>query len=116
MNKSLLLLSKIENKQFAEASPVNINDLIKKITADFSDQLTFSDLKLTIVEKNSCIQKMNTGLATILIINLVKNAIIHNKPGGFITITIHSDSLMVENSGTEKALDEEKDIQSLSFG
>ena len=108
LNKSLLLLSKIENKQFVEASPVRINDLIEKITADFSDQLTFSDLTLNIIDKNSCIQKMNIDLATIFLINLVKNAIIHNKPGGFITITINSDSLIVENSGVEKPLDEVK--------
>ena len=108
LNKSLLLLSRIENKQFVEAAPVNLNELTKKITADFSDQLTFSDLKLTITEKDPCIQKMNPDLAAILLINLVKNAIIHNKPGGFVTITIHSKSLMVENSGAEKPLDEEK--------
>jgi len=108
LNISLLLLSRIENKQFAEASPVNINELAKKIAADFSDQLAFSDLKLNIIEKNSCIQKMNTDLATILIINLVKNAIIHNKPGGFVTITIQSNSLIIENSGTDKPLDKEK--------
>ncbi len=108
LNKSLLLLSRIENKQFAESSPANINELIKKITSDFLDQLTFSDLKLTITERNACIQKMNLDLATILVINLVKNAIIHNKPGGFITITIDSDTLMVENSGVENPLDEEK--------
>ena len=108
LNKSLLLLSKIENKQFAEESPVDINELIQKITTDFSDQLTFSNLKLTIMEKNSCIQKMSIGLATILLINLVKNAIIHNKPGGFVTITIDSNSLMVENSGVEKPLDQDK--------
>ena len=108
LNKSLLLLSRIENKQFAEASAVNINELTKKITADFSDQLTFSDLKLTITEKKSCLQRMNIDLATILLINLVKNAIIHNKAGGFIAITIDSDSLMIENSGVEKPLDQEK--------
>ena len=108
LNKSLLLLSKIENKQFAEESPVDINELIQKITTDFSDQLTFSNLKLTIMEKNSCIQKMSIGLATILLINLVKNAIIHNKTGGFVTITIDSNSLMVENSGVEKPLDQDK--------
>ncbi|HET6721407.1 MAG TPA: HAMP domain-containing sensor histidine kinase [Chitinophagaceae bacterium] len=108
LNKSLLLLSRIENKQFAEASAVNITELTKKITADFSDQLTFSGLKLTITEKNSCIQKMNSDLAAILLINLVKNAIIHNKAGGFITITIDSDSLMIENSGVGKPLNQEK--------
>ena len=108
LNKSLLLLSKIENKQFAEASSVNINELAQKISADFSDQLLFSDLKLTIIEKNSCIKKMNIDLATILLINLIKNAIVHNKPGGFVTIIINSDSLIVENSGVEKPLDESK--------
>ena len=51
---------------------------------------------------------MNIDLATIFLINLVKNAIIHNKPGGFITMTIKSDLLIVENSGVEKPLDEEK--------
>ena len=51
---------------------------------------------------------MNIGLATILLINLVKNAIIHNKTGGFVTITIDSNSLMVENSGVEKPLDQDK--------
>ena len=108
LNKSLLLLSRIENKQFVEASPVNINELAQKITADFSDQLTFSDLKLNIIEKNPCIQNMNVDLATIFLINLIKNAIIHNKPGGFITITIQNDLLIVENSGVKKPLDEEK--------
>lgn len=108
LNKSLLLLSRIENRQFDEASAVNMNELTKKIAADFSDQLTFSDLKLTIKEKKICIQKMNSDLAAILLINLVKNAIIHNKMGGFITITIDADSLMIENSGVETPLDQEK--------
>lgn len=108
LSKSLLLLSKIENRQFTEASAVNINELTQKIAADFSDQLLFSDLTLTITEENSCIQKMNIDLATILLMNLVKNAIIHNKPGGFVTITINSDLLMVENSGVEKQLDGDK--------
>lgn len=108
LNKSLLLLSKIENKQFAEASPVNMNELAQKISADFSDQLIFSDLTLSIIEKGNCIQKMNIDLAAVLLINLVKNAIVHNKPGGFVTITINGASLMVENSGVERPLDENK--------
>jgi len=108
LNKSMLLLSKIENKQFAEASPININELLQKITADFSDQLTFSDLKSTIIEKSRSIQKMNPDLAMILLMNLVKNAIIHNKPGGFVNIAIDANSLVVENSGIDKPLNGEK--------
>ena len=108
LNKSLLVLSRIENKQFAEVSPVNFNELTQKIISDFSDQLAFSGLQLTIIEKDSCIKKMNPDLAAILLINLVKNAIIHNRPGGIVAITIHSDRLIIENSGAEKPLAKEK--------
>jgi signal transduction histidine kinase len=108
LNKSLLLLSRIENRQFAQQSPVDLNTITKKILADFSDQLTFSNLRLNLIEKRPCIQKMNPDLATILLINLVKNAIVHNTPGGHITIIIDNDSLKVENSGIDKPLDKEK--------
>src|SRR5688572_7838072 len=108
LNKSMLLLSKIENKQFVEALPVNINEFARKITADFSDQLTFSDLKLNIIDKSTAIQRMNPDLAMILLLNLVKNSIIHNKPGGFINITIDTNSVVVENSGIDKSLNGEK--------
>jgi len=108
LNKSLLLLSKIENKQFAEETPVSINQLAQKIVADFSDQTIFSSLRVDIMEKNSCIQNMNADVASILITNLIKNAIVHNKPGGYINVIIDKSSLVVENSGAGKPLDEEK--------
>lgn len=108
LNKSLLLLFKIENKQFAEETPVHINQLTQKIVSDFSDQAEFSDLQVTITEKDNCIQSMNADMAGMLITNLIKNAIVHNKPGGFVNITIHKNSIVVENSGVDKPLDEEK--------
>ena len=108
LNKSLLLLSRIENKQFAQESPVDLNTLTKKIIADFSDQLTFSNLQLNMIEKKPCIQKMNPDLAAVLLINLVKNAVVHNKPRGYITITLDNNSLIIENSGIDKPLDKEK--------
>ena len=108
LSKSLLLLSKIENKQFVEAIPVNMNELAEKIAADFYDQLAFSDLKVNIITKEPCIKKVNPDLAMILLVNLVKNAIIHNIPGGFVTVTIDKNSLVVENSGVDRSLLEEK--------
>lgn len=108
LNRSLLLLFKIENKQFAEQSTIDLNSLTKKIIADFSDQLSFSNLHLNVIEKDTCIQKMSPDLATILIMNLIKNAIVHNKANGFITITIDRKSLIIENSGIDKPLDEER--------
>jgi signal transduction histidine kinase len=106
INKSLLLISKIENKQFPETSQVNFNELAKKTLEDFSDLSVFYSLETSIVENNSCIQLMNESLALILLSNLVKNAIVHNKPGGFVQLFINKDSIEVKNSGSDKPLDE----------
>ncbi|GEO07472.1 two-component sensor histidine kinase [Adhaeribacter aerolatus] len=108
LNKSLLLLSKIENKQFGPEAEVNLNELIGKIVADFSDQVTFRDLTVRVAEKEICWQKLNPDLAEILFINLVKNAIVHNKPEGFIEIIIQKDSVIIQNSGKPVPLDQDK--------
>ena len=47
LNKSLLLLTKIENKQFAEETDVNINELVRKLVADFMDQSEYNNLKIS---------------------------------------------------------------------
>ncbi len=108
LNRSLLLLSKIENKQFTALSSVHINDLVNKIVADFDDQFDYKNIRITIEDKGKCMVQMNEDLAAIMIINLVKNAIQHNNPGGFVNIIITATSLVVENSGIEIALDGEK--------
>jgi signal transduction histidine kinase len=108
LNKSLLLLSKIENKQFAQSAEVNINELTRKITADFSDQLSFSELTLEIIDRGPCTQNMNPDLAVVLVMNMIKNAIVHNNRGGFVTITIDSTTFTVENTGVTESLMKEK--------
>lgn len=104
LNKALLLVSKIENKQFADKTSVNLNIITQKIVADFTDLSSYNDIKVTITEKGSCIQNMNPDLAAILITNLLKNAIIHNQRGGFVNIVIDSKFFTVENTGAS-ALD-----------
>jgi len=108
LNKSLLLLSKIENKQFADETPVIINKLVQKTVDDFADLSQFNHLKVELIEKETCIQTMNADLVAVLVTNLIKNAIVHNEPGGFVRIVIAHNSLSVENSGQAKSLDPDK--------
>ena len=108
LNKSLLLLFKIENRQFTSESTVNICDLVQQIVNDFSDQSAFNNLSIEIVENEPCVQQMNADLASIMIINLVKNAIIHNQRGGFVKFTINKRSIIVVNSAAGMPLDGEK--------
>jgi signal transduction histidine kinase len=108
LNKSLLLLSKIENKQFLEEKEIQVNELIKKISEDFNDQLAFSRLTLDIDNVDSLSIAMNADLANILFTNLVKNAIVHNSPGGQINIEIRKDFVRFENTGSSQPLNQEK--------
>jgi len=108
LNKSLLLLSKIENKQFAELQKVNINAVVKKIIADFSDQAEFREVKISIQDHALCEQDLNADLANILLLNLIKNAIIHNHPGGEVIIMIDQQVVVIQNSGSDQALDKQK--------
>jgi signal transduction histidine kinase len=104
LNKSLLMLSKIENRQYAEEESINFNELMAQITDDFSDLADYKDITVTVMPTAQLHYKMNKGLATTLVSNLLKNAIVHNKPGGSIDVVIENNSLTLLNSG-EKPLD-----------
>ena len=107
LNKSLLLLSRIENRQFVETQEVNLNELVKKIVDDFSDQLKFSDLSLVVDEQGTATVQMNAELAAVMIINIIKNAIVHNHTGGAIKIVLQNHVIAVENTGKSGAMDEQ---------
>lgn len=107
LNKSLLLLSKIENRQFVAENNINLNDLVKKIVNDFSDQLAFSELTLTVEEQGTANVKMNAELAAVMVVNIIKNAIIHNHSGGSVKIVLKSTAVSIENTGQANALNEQ---------
>ena len=108
LNKSLLLLFKIENKLFHEKEEVNLYGLTKKIIDDFSDQLGYSRLAIEIIKEEDVTIHMNGDLAFILVTNLVKNAIVHNYPGGKIKIYLKDKSIAFENTGSKEPLDQQK--------
>lgn len=105
LNQSLLLLSKIENQQFAENTKVNINETCKRISENFTDQIDFCNLQFSLKEDGICTWKMNADLAYILISNVIKNAIKHSPRGGNINILITERTFRIENTG-DSALDE----------
>ena len=105
LNKSLLLLSKIENKQFSETSNINLNTLVKTMLESFRDLSDFKSVIVEVTEHDTNYVKMNADLAEILISNLLKNAIIHNVEGGKVLIVIGRSDLLIKNTRTGGALD-----------
>lgn len=105
LNKSLLLLSKIENKQFPETERVHFNKLIRQLATDFEDMAEHNNIRLTIEENSDLYYTMHPGLAQILVSNFIKNAIVHNIPGGAVTIRINTDRFTISNTGQHTPLD-----------
>jgi len=99
LNSSLLLLSKINNKQFVNSETININRIVKEITENFEDITEHKEISLSVEEKEILQVQMNKDLAYIMITNLLKNAIFHNIKGGTIHIFIDAGSFIVSNDG-----------------
>ncbi|MGG7470997.1 sensor histidine kinase [Chryseobacterium arthrosphaerae] len=105
LNKSLLMLSKIENSQFNKTSGVDFNVMITKLVQDYEDFIEFKKIQVNIIEKGYFIADFNHDLADILLSNLLKNAVKYNNEAGILNIMIENDRLTFQNSGTSVALD-----------
>jgi len=108
LNKSLLLLSKIENKQFISEEQLNLDIIFTRIIDDFSDYTQYREIDIKYFKEELWILKINKDLAEILIMNLVKNAIVHNRQGGVIFIKLSSSSFIIENTSDEPVLPGDK--------
>ena len=108
LNKSLLLLSKIDNHQYSETSQVCLNDVLHSLIPDFEEVYAFKEVSLSLEENARLCADMNEVLATVLMTNLLKNAFVHNVEDGSIRITINKESICFSNTGTLVALDEKR--------
>lgn len=110
LNKSLLLLSRINNEQYPETTEVNMNAFVHDLLSDLMEIYEYKNIKLSTKEEGECTVRMNESLAQILISNLLKNALVHTPEGGSITIVISQTTFAIINSG-DKPLDSEKVFQ-----
>lgn len=106
LNKSLLLLSKIDNGQFTETKELDLNALLKQYLDDYKEVYAYRDIGTEVIESGIFHVRMNESLATVLITNLLKNAFVHNVDGGHIRIEITSRNFTFRNTGEAHPLDE----------
>ena len=78
LNKSLLLLTKIENRQFTDIRQIELNEIIKRYIDDYREIYEYKRIDIHIEEKDIMTVSMNESLAVVLITNLLKNAYVHN--------------------------------------
>ena len=101
LNKALLLLVKIENHQFKEASELSLKTHIETILEQFDWVLTDKNIQLKTEFKNDLLFKINPELFDILLANLLQNAIRHNFRNGAIEVKITDRTLTIANTGDE---------------
>jgi len=98
VQKSLLLLSKINNHEFTDNVNLNLEEPLKNVLELFSETINIREISL-MTQTSPCRVFMDEGLAEVLLNNLVKNAVKHNVQKGFINIKLHDGMLEIENSG-----------------
>jgi len=108
LNKSLLLLSKIENKQFFDNKKVSINQVVLETINELEEYTLFKKIKTTITATGELFVYIDPTLANVIVSNLLKNALSHNIENGTIGVEITADTLKICNTGNNQMLNSEK--------
>ncbi|HVU55528.1 MAG TPA: HAMP domain-containing sensor histidine kinase [Puia sp.] len=104
LNQSLLLLTKIENNQFAQSAPLALEALIEKKLIQLEDPIRVKHLTIT-TDVQPCRLQMNAYLMDILLNNILGNAIRHNFDQGTLDIVLREELLQVSNTGGPLSFD-----------
>ena len=105
LNQGLLLISKIDNQQFATTEKVSFNQLILKFLNNFEEVIQLKQIKVETHFDGELNFDMNPVLADILVSNLIANAVKHNLYGGSITCTLSQRGFTLSNDGKQLDLD-----------
>ncbi|RDV15517.1 sensor histidine kinase [Pontibacter diazotrophicus] len=99
LNKSLILLTRIGNREFKEQEKVPLHELVVEQLEQLEEMASMRGLELLPPELESTYVYMNRGLAEVLVSNLLINAIRHNHEGGSIGVSLQKSMLCVWNTG-----------------
>ena len=108
LNKSLLLLSRIENGQYAEMENVSVDDIVDESLPDLME--VYASKRVNLMrsrEEEPFVICCNHSLAHILVSNLLKNSLLHNREEGELMVLTTPVSLVIKNTG-DAPLNEEK--------
>ena len=115
LNQSLLLLSKIENKQFSETSSFDFKKPVEEKMTDWQELWQGKNIRIS-SSLDTCMITMNTQLADILLNNLFSNATQHVKEGGSILVKLQQNEFIISNTAQDGALDQNKLFKRFSKG
>jgi signal transduction histidine kinase len=98
LNKSMLLLAKIENRLIQDNQEVDIKEVIEECLYQHEEMIHQLNIKLVANLRDKRLQA-NKSLIEILLNNLLSNAIRHNHPDGELSVYLNSEKLTISNTG-----------------
>ena len=104
LNRTLLLLSKIDSGHFLDRSDVDIVAIIDNELELYKEIFASKEIVCNVEVPASYVVQMDEMLATTMVSNLIKNSFAHSPEGGTIDIVISNGEFAVSNDGDE-ALD-----------
>lgn len=99
LGEALLLLTKIENKEFATQKKINFSNIVHNNTHSFEELACMKGLTFRQSIKENVLLEIDPSLADILVNNLLKNTIRHNVEDGWVSVELDSEKLVVTNTG-----------------
>lgn len=99
LNKTLLLLTKIDNRQFPESANVDIVATVHEQLSLYEEIYAMRSITCAVELPDSFVVQMNESLASTLVSNLLKNAYVHTPEQGRIEVTITGRTLTISNLG-----------------
>ncbi len=108
LNKSLLMLSRIDNGQYADDKPTNLVDILQHHLPDYQDLFGGKGIVVDFRAAHPFVISADEHLARMLVLNLLKNAFVHTAAGGRISIACNGRELRLCNTASGGALDKEK--------
>jgi signal transduction histidine kinase len=115
VQKSLLLLCKVNNRQFSNEASIHFHEIVQHTIETFSEVCQIREIIIT-HEIQPVTLSMDLGLAEILINNLIKNAVKYNVDNGYISISLNTSSFEIKNSGPQVEDDPSKFFERFSRG
>ena len=104
LHQSLLLLTKVENRQFILNEKVLLNIIITDKCDEYAEMVTVMKLNVH-TDLQSVTLLFHNQLAEILVSNLLNNALRYNIIGGAIKITLKENVLTISNTSDSTSLD-----------
>ncbi len=99
INRSLTLLTKLENQEFDTAQQIKFCTVAKQVIASCEERISMKQIDLVTNLDRNIPLNLHPTLAEMLMNNLLSNAIRHNIEGGNIHIELTNKMLRISNTG-----------------